>query len=221
MGLVSFPWRSVGKIRLFCSGPQCIVSFWPHHEACRILVPQPEIESGSPAMEPQSPNHWASREVPPSVFIAVRLVVCICRPVSTPLLVGLGALSSLEPPCEWCVNSLSSKASWCKCTRLSPGYHPQSGTNGVQGMYILNMLSSNETVTYLSSRSVVSDSTRPHGLEPTRLLRSWDFAGKSTGVGCHFLLQGIFLPQGSNWGLPKGRQMLYHLSHQGSTLMRW
>ena len=39
------------------------------------------------------------------------------------------------------------------------------------------------------SRSVVSDSVRPHGLQPTRLLRPWDLAGKSTGVGCHCLLQ--------------------------------
>ena len=38
------------------------------------------------------------------------------------------------------------------------------------------------------SRSVVSDSSRPHGLQPTRLLRPWDFPGKSTGVGCHHLL---------------------------------
>ena len=39
------------------------------------------------------------------------------------------------------------------------------------------------------SRSVVSDSSRPHGLQPTRLLCPWDFPGKSTGVGCHCLLQ--------------------------------
>ena len=39
------------------------------------------------------------------------------------------------------------------------------------------------------SHSVVSDSSRPHGLQPTRLLRPWDFPGKSTGVGCHCLLQ--------------------------------
>ena len=38
------------------------------------------------------------------------------------------------------------------------------------------------------SRSVVSDSSRPHGLQPTRLLRPWDFPGKSTGVGCYCLL---------------------------------
>ena len=37
-------------------------------------------------------------------------------------------------------------------------------------------------------RSVVSDSSRPHGLQPTRLLRPWDFPDKSTGVGCHLLL---------------------------------
>ena len=27
-----------------------------------------------------------------------------------------------------------------------------------------------------------------HGLQPTRLLCTWDFPGKSTGVGCHCLL---------------------------------
>ena len=36
---------------------------------------------------------------------------------------------------------------------------------------------------------VVSNSQRPHGLQPTRLLHSWDFPGKSTGVWCHCLLQ--------------------------------
>ena len=38
------------------------------------------------------------------------------------------------------------------------------------------------------SHSVVSDSLRPHGLQPTRLLCPWDFLGKSAGVGCHCLL---------------------------------
>ena len=39
------------------------------------------------------------------------------------------------------------------------------------------------------SRSVISDSSQPHGLQPTRLLCPWDFPGKSTGVGCHCLLR--------------------------------
>ena len=38
----------------------------------------------------------------------------------------------------------------------------------------------------------------------------------NTGVGCHFLLQGIFPTQGSNPGLSHCRQMLYCLSYQGS-----
>ena len=41
------------------------------------------------------------------------------------------------------------------------------------------------------SHSVVSDSLWSHGLQPTRLLRPWDFSGKSTGVECHCLLQQL------------------------------
>ena len=37
--------------------------------------------------------------------------------------------------------------------------------------------------------SVVSDSVRPHGQQPTRLLCPWNSLGKNTGMGCHFLLQ--------------------------------
>ena len=41
----------------------------------------------------------------------------------------------------------------------------------------------------------MSDSSRPHGLQPTKLLRPWDFPGKSTGVGCQCLLrQSILAP---------------------------
>ena len=47
----------------------------------------------------------------------------------------------------------------------------------------------NESEKWKWSHSVVSDSVRPHGLQPTRLLHPWDFPGKSAGVGCHCLLQ--------------------------------
>ena len=53
-------------------------------------------------------------------------------------------------------------------------------------------------------------------LQPARLLCSWNSQGKTTRVGCHSLLQGIFLTQGLNPDLPHCRQILYHLSHQGS-----
>ena len=47
-----------------------------------------------------------------------------------------------------------------------------------------------------------------------------DSPGKNTGVGCHALLQGIFPTQRLNPGLPHCRQILYHLSHQGSLLVK-
>ena len=43
-----------------------------------------------------------------------------------------------------------------------------------------------------------SDSLQTLGLQPARLLRLWDSPSKNTGVGCHFLLQGIFPTQGQN-----------------------
>ena len=45
---------------------------------------------------------------------------------------------------------------------------------------------------------------------------SMESSGENTRVGSHSLLQGIFLTQGSNLGLPHCRQILDHLSHQGS-----
>ena len=71
----------------------------------------------------------------------------------------------------------------------------------------------------------------PPELYLTRLLCPWESPGKNTGVGCHFLHQGIFSTQGSNSCLLLGRQILYHcatwevmkllplLSNEG--LLRW
>ena len=47
------------------------------------------------------------------------------------------------------------------------------------------------------TRSVMSDSSRSHGLEPARLLCLWNSPGKNTGVGGYSLLQGIFPNQTS------------------------
>ena len=61
------------------------------------------------------------------------------------------------------------------------------------------------------SRSVVSDSLRPHGLySPV------NSPGQNTGVGSLFLQQGIFPTQGQNPGLLHCRQILYQLSYKGS-----
>ena len=71
----------------------------------------------------------------------------------------------------------------------------------------------------LFGHSVKSNSLGTHGLSPPRLLCPWDSPGKNAGVGCHFLLQGIFPTQGwslrllhcqvdslpmSHLGIPKG-----------------
>ena len=52
---------------------------------------------------------------------------------------------------------------------------------------------------------------------PARLLCPWDSPGKNTGVGCHFLLQGIFPTQESNLGLLHCRQKIYQLSYVTTT----
>ena len=58
-----------------------------------------------------------------------------------------------------------------------------------------------------------------HGLLPARLLCPWNSPGKNTGVDSHALLQRIFPTQGSNSiQSPCYRQVLYHLSHQGSPI---
>ena len=57
---------------------------------------------------------------------------------------------------------------------------------------------------------------QPHGLQPTKLLDPWSFPGTITREGCHFLLQRIFLTQGSNPHLPHWQVASLPLSHQGS-----
>ena len=65
---------------------------------------------------------------------------------------------------------------------------------------------------YVSVCSVIklNPTLWPHGLQPTRLLCPWDSPGKNTGVGCHFLLKGIFPTQGMNPHLLHYRRILYH-----------
>ena len=79
-----------------------------------------------------------------------------------------------------------------------------------QRRYIMMMSTMSELPTFknlswmwwwwLFSPWVVSNSLRPHGLWPARLLCPRDSPGKNTGVGCHFLLQGIFPTQESHPG---------------------
>ena len=69
----------------------------------------------------------------------------------------------------------------------------------------------------LVTQSCLTLDPMEYGMQPARLLCPGDFPGKNTGVDSHFLLQGIFLTQELNPGLLYYRQILSHLSHQGST----
>ena len=62
--------------------------------------------------------------------------------------------------------------------------------------------------------SIMSNSLIPYGLQPARPLCPWDSPGKNTAVGCHALLQGIFLTQGLNLGL-----ILFPALAEGSLLL--
>ena len=74
------------------------------------------------------------------------------------------------------------------------------------------------------------DSLWPHGLYPTRLFCSWDYPGKNTGVGCHFLLQGIFPTQELNphhfgsyviWVTKNGNHKYSLCTSDNSPVTRW
>ena len=104
---------------------------------------------------------------------------------------------------------------WCKWTW---------GFSKVRSLLWINSWTSEELMGQerkkVKSLSLVLLFATPWTVACTRLLRPWDFLGKSTGVCCHFLLQGIFPTQGLNPGLPHCRQTLYRLSHRGSRLVR-
>ena len=80
--------------------------------------------------------------------------------------------------------------------------HGVANTTKQLSMHVIIMKEKSESV----SRLLTAESLQPHGLQPARLLCSWNSPGRNTGVGCHSLLQRIFLTQGSNPGLPHCRQ---------------
>ena len=95
----------------------------------------------------------------------------------------LGNISSLPCPC-------SPEGT----TQGQRGHGRQLGGHSLQSVSRLGR----EEGRVCQVTSVVSDSWRPHGLWPARLLCPWDSPGKNTGVGCHALLQGVFPTQGSS-----------------------
>ena len=88
-----------------------------------------------------------------------------------------------------------------QCKQLQMNLPPPAVSNGSISVILLTISLCSLSLFVLPctlSHSVTSDSSRPQGLQPTRLLCLGDSPGKNTGAGCHFLLQGIFPTQGSN-----------------------
>ena len=93
----------------------------------------------------------------------------------------------------YAAKSLQSCPTLCDPKDSSPPSSPVPGILQARTLeWVAISFFNDESEKWKWSRSVMSDSSRPHGLQPTRLLRSWDFPGKSTGVGCHCLLLYLY-----------------------------
>ena len=90
------------------------------------------------------------------------------------------------------------------------GQRPLRQAEATDEPHVQNLESSSKT------DARVRDSLALHGLQPARLLCPWDFPGKNIGMGCHFLLQGIFPTQRHLLHLPHWQTGSLPLSHLGS-----
>ena len=106
----------------------------------------------------------------------------------------------LSLPDHTCASSLPSSSPTvilCAC-HLSPPLECQLHHQGNDPFYLVT---AHTCPVCMCACSVMSDSLRPHGLWPARLLVLGIFPGKNTAMDCHFLLQGIFPTQGLNLSL--------------------
>ena len=193
-----------GELRIFLC--QCL-------EALRSLLLPGSLPESAPPVVP--------------LFLMSAWSPCLRLPVSVP---------ESAPPVVPCFSSLPGPhASPYQCPCLSqhpmcpsfPGFQPPAGLSSPHlfslsssaGSAISGSLESpiKRVGRAVLSCSVVSDSVTPWTVwSPPGSSVLGDSPGKNTGVSSLSLLQGIFLTQGSNPGLLHCRQILYHMSHQGS-----
>ena len=86
------------------------------------------------------------------------------------------------------LRTVSKEEAFNKCNPID-GNPPGCPIPGILQARTLEWVAISFSNAWKWSRSFVSNSQRPHGLQPTWLLRPWAFPGKSTGVGCHCLLR--------------------------------
>ena len=77
----------------------------------------------------------------------------------------------------------------------------QNNTSSLKNKLTISQNGKHRVTVCICVCSVASNSLQTHKLESTRLLCPWNFPGKNTGVGCHFLLHRLFLTRGLNLSL--------------------
>ena len=125
-------------------------------------------------------------------FLACRLCPCLASPMFSRGSAGKESACSTGAAAAAAAKSLQLCPTLCDPIDGSP---PGSPVPGILQARVLEWvaISFSNVWKWKWSHSVVSDSLWPYGLKSTKLLHPWNFLGKSTGMGCHFLLQGIFL----------------------------
>ena len=101
-------------------------------------------------------------------------------------------------------------------SRASSRPRNQTQVSRIAGRFFTVWATRESYYTYKVKESEVAQSCPTLCGACTRRLHPWDFLDKSTGMGCHFLLQGIFPTRRLNPGLLHCRQTLYCLTQQGS-----
>ena len=118
---------------------------------------------------------WRRAWQPSPVFWSWRIFMCYSWEAGSMLLLLLSRFSS--------VRLCATPEMAAYQALLSLGFSRQEHWSGLPFPSPMH-----ESEKWKWSRSVMSDYSRSHGLQPTRLLCPWDFPSKSTGVGCHCLL---------------------------------
>ena len=111
---------------------------------------------------------------------------------------------------------LSSRKSWSPNSHLASHPHVPSFLSPLSQYFLLLSPTIRSFISCVSVCSVASDSSRYYGLQPARLPCPWDSPGENTGVGCHSLLQWIFLTQESNPHILHWQADFLPISHLGS-----
>ena len=128
---------------------------------------------GKPTKDlPKRKGRWVLGKENATIIKTLMLPKLICQP--NMISAAAAAAAKLLQLCQ----------TLCNPTDSSP---PGSAVPGILQARTLEWVAISFSNAWKWSCPVVSDSSQPHGLQPTRLLRSWDFPGKSTGVGCHCL----------------------------------